>query len=366
MDQPDNNTETGRQRVIDKIAARFRKVGRERTAPPAAAHPPSKQQRAHKIIKTSLNMIAVLGWGGLGLTVMSDKLAVPVDNMVALGSRALTSGEADLARALFGNDFETDSIRLRFHNEAPDHMFNRLNNPRGVLAYVNGTDTENIHFVERLYHAHDYSRADDLATRGGVFMHELTHIWQNRTGNEAAHCENYSFTLTDQSRFEDFCNEQQAEIIRSYVTRFIIPGHPTMEVTARANGMIHAMGGRIEDHLSGHDKNLARVIEAAFPHAAASRLRIQTNFNNAAICAVNRARATPRIDYQTHFNNCADIHVRNISGQTLTVDAQRDVTPSPHAHLPDARLLDKSFAPTPDPDQLAAKTASARPPRPGV
>ena len=354
MSTPEDNTDTnGRQRVIDKIAARFRKHGRERTAAPAAKHPPSLK-------RLILRGAGALVWGtyiGIGVLGGMSHLAAPIDNLVAQESRGLTAGEAALTRAILGQNFDTDSVRLRFHDGAPDHPFNNLGEDKRhvTLAYVNGRDDNNVHVIDPSYYSRDYSLNSDMGMRGGVFMHELVHIWQHRTGRQAARCDNYEFTLTPQSRFEDFCSEQQAEIIRAYAVRFIIPSHPLLEAEARFHSMLRSMGSTYDAKLNKDDTNLARVVEAAFPHAAASRLRIQTNFNNAAVCTDQRAYAQPNISYQTHFNQCAAIHIRTVNGENLEAHSTAAVNPS-------------AVPPPSIDDLMPTKSAQARParsPQPG-
>lgn len=343
--------DTGRQRVIEKIAARFRKHGRERTAAPSAKHPPSFKRLLRR-------GTAALIWGTyIGFTALAgtSHLTEPLDNMAAQQSRSLTAGEAALARAILGPDFATDDIRMRFHDSAPSHPFNNLDEDERhtTLAYVNAYDQNNVHVINPYYHSRDYSLSNDLGLRGGVFMHEIAHIWQNRTGRQAVSCDTYEFTLTAQSRFEDFCNEQQGEIIRAYAVRFIIPSHPMLEVEGRFHGMFRLIGEDYQAKLNDNDSNLARVVEAAFPHAAAARLRIQTNFNNAAVCANDRARAQPNVSFQVHFNQCAATHIRTINGERLT-------TEPPVGHVPAGTpvMLPPSL------EQAPAQTTQARPARP--
>lgn len=333
----EKNTDTARQRVIDTIAARFKKRGRERTAAPSESFP----RKAVRVAKHVLIATSLLGWGGIGYNYVAAELTPSVDNMMADSTREMTAGEHALAKAVFGNDFNTDGIHLRFHESAPRHAFTLFSNElRGsALAFVNTRQANDIHFVDTDVHAKDYGRANDMGWRGGVFIHEMTHVWQARQSTAAPFCANYDYTLTDQSKFEDFCNEQQAEILRSYVMRFIIPSHPLMAANAQANALMAKAGSARQMALSSEDHNLARVVEQVFPHARSSRLHIMAGFNAAATCALDRAVADNSMSYAEHFNACAAVHVRTVNGERLELpsyQAQAEVAPqtahADHAH----------------------------------
>ncbi len=322
----------GQQRVMDKIAERFRKRGRARTAPPAAKRPFS----ARRFLLRASSALVIGTYAGLAALAASTHLTGPLDNLAAQQSRGLTAGEAAMAHAVFGQDFDTASVRLRFHDHAPTHPFNNVHDDarHATLAYVNASDTRNIHMIDRVYHADDYSRANDMGVRGGVFMHELTHIWQHRAGDQAVSCKTYEYTLTPQSRFEDFCTEQQGEIIRDYTMRFLIPGHPMMEMSSRIQGMARAAGITIDDSLGANESILARVVERQFPTAAAARLRMQASFNDAAVCAFAQQQQAPQVSYQDHFNSCAATRVRTLNGETLTAQMSVPMLQTPRTTPP--------------------------------
>ena len=79
--------------------------------------------------------------------------------------------------------------------------------------------TGNIHF-----HPHSHLWSEDFAKeplhRQGLFMHELTHVWQTQKRGKLylplmrhPFCR-YGYELRDGRRFEDYGLEQQAEIVR--------------------------------------------------------------------------------------------------------------------------------------------------------
>jgi hypothetical protein len=74
------------------------------------------------------------------------------------------------------------------------------------------------------FHPHSDLWSEDFAGeslhRQGLFIHELTHVWQSQTRGRFylplmrhPFCR-YSYELADGRRFEDYGLEQQAEIVR--------------------------------------------------------------------------------------------------------------------------------------------------------
>lgn len=311
-----------RQSMIDRIAARFRQRGRVRTAPPAIRHSTQKRNR----LKGPMKALLCASLSYFALLVGASYFSTALDVISAESSRHLTAGEAAFVQSIFGPDLNTADIKLRFHRNVPRHFHGDAR--AGSLAFVAKRDPYNIHFVQGSVHAHDYSRADDTGYRGGVFLHEITHVWQFTQNEAFTACDIYEYKLTPDSRFEDFCLEQQGEIIRDYAMRFVIPAHPRMEANAKFDALFREMGHTWQKELSSQEALLAHVVEQKFPHAVAARLRIQASFNTAGACALHRLRADPSLGHQEHFNACAALHVRTINGETLSVSAQQPVLPA--------------------------------------
>jgi hypothetical protein len=124
------------------------------------------------------------------------------------GTRPLTAGEKDLARSVFGDAIELDSVRIKRRRFFPLQPRNVVMAPRGHL-----------HFHPR---SSDY--CDDLAAAPlniqALFVHEMTHVWQAQTRGSwylvlMRHpwCR-YDYALRPGWKLERYGIEQQAEIVK--------------------------------------------------------------------------------------------------------------------------------------------------------
>ena len=123
-------------------------------------------------------------------------------------SRLLTPGEVELARSVFGDAIDYRRVRMVRRKWWPFQ-------PRGVAMAPMG----DIHF-----HPHSDLWSEDFAKeplhRQGLFIHELTHVWQSQTRGRLylplmrhPFCR-YSYELRDGRAFGEYGLEQQAEIVR--------------------------------------------------------------------------------------------------------------------------------------------------------
>jgi hypothetical protein len=123
-------------------------------------------------------------------------------------SRPLTPGEIALARSVFGDAI--DYARVRMVRRKWWWL-----QPRGVVMAPTG----NIHF-----HPHGDTWSDDFAgeplARQGLFLHEMTHVWQTQRGGRLflplmrhPFCR-YDYRLIEGRPFHRYGLEQQAEIVR--------------------------------------------------------------------------------------------------------------------------------------------------------
>ena len=123
-------------------------------------------------------------------------------------ARPLTSGEIALARSVFGDSVDYSKVRMVKRKWWPFQPRNTAMAPTG-----------NIHF-----HPHGNLWSDDFAAepvhRQGLFIHEMTHVWQAQTRGRFylplmrhPFCR-YSYRLEDGRPFERYGLEQQAEIVR--------------------------------------------------------------------------------------------------------------------------------------------------------
>lgn len=177
-------------------------------------------------------------------------------------TRSLTQGETDLVQSVFKNEIDTAFIENRFYSHyKPMPGGNRP-------ADVHAMDRKNINYYGRVYQSDDYSRETDLYNYG-LFMHEMTHMWQKQgLLFYIANCETYKYTLTPESRFGDFCTEQQASLVEDYSRRML---HPTQGPTRMHIG---SFGYAVMD-TPETDALLQKVVEDKFPQARVTRLALE-------------------------------------------------------------------------------------------
>ena len=123
-------------------------------------------------------------------------------------SRPLTSGEIALARSVFGDAIDYARVRMVRRKWWPFQPRNTVMAPTG-----------NIHF-----HPHADLWSEDFAAeplhRQGLFIHEMTHVWQAQTRGRFylplmrhPFCR-YRYEIEPDRPFDRYGLEQQAEIVR--------------------------------------------------------------------------------------------------------------------------------------------------------
>ena len=127
---------------------------------------------------------------------------------MARTSRPLTAGERALAASMFGDAIDYDPVRIVCGRWFPFQ-------PKRVAMAPSG----HIHF-----HPQGELWSEDFAaeplTRQGLFIHEMTHVWQSQHRGRfylplMRHpFSRYRYTLLPGRRFERYGLEQQAEIVR--------------------------------------------------------------------------------------------------------------------------------------------------------
>lgn len=127
--------------------------------------------------------------------------------------RRLTAGEIVLARSVFGDAIRYDAVRVRHRKWA-------FFQPRGIVMAPMG----HLHFHPRGdVYCDDFScpTYDPLKAKG-LFLHEMTHVWQAQTRGRwylvlMRHpFATYSYSLKPGWRLDRYGLEQQAEIVRHY------------------------------------------------------------------------------------------------------------------------------------------------------
>jgi MoaA/NifB/PqqE/SkfB family radical SAM enzyme len=128
--------------------------------------------------------------------------------LTAGGERRLTLGEVALARGVFGNAIDYDRVTIRRRKFFPLQPRQITMAPRGHLYF---------HPLGEVY-SDDFSAESTL--RAGLFVHELTHVWQTQRRGEwylLLHrhplCR-YDYSLKPGWKLERYGIEQQAEIVR--------------------------------------------------------------------------------------------------------------------------------------------------------
>jgi hypothetical protein len=142
-----------------------------------------------------------------------------------LTRRALTLAERDLAQSVFGDAINYDKVSILNRKWWPFQSPGVTMAPRG-----------NIHF-----HPKGNLFCDDFCDAHlldqGVFIHEMTHVWQHQKGiilPLARHpfCQ-YSYSIKPGWRLERYGIEQQAEIVRHYFLLkqgYPLVGAPPIEI----------------------------------------------------------------------------------------------------------------------------------------
>lgn len=124
------------------------------------------------------------------------------------GARPLTPGEIALAHSVFGDAIDYSTVCLVRRKWWPFQPRNAAMAPTG-----------NIHF-----HPHGDLWSEDFAAepidRQGLFIHEMTHVWQAQTRGRFylplmrhPFCR-YAYTVEEGRPFDRYGLEQQAEIVR--------------------------------------------------------------------------------------------------------------------------------------------------------
>ena len=135
--------------------------------------------------------------------------------------RSLTTGEIALARSVFGDAIDYARVSIVHGKWWPFQ-------PRGIVMAPCG----NIHF-----HPHGDLWSEDFAKeplhRQGLFIHEMTHVWQSQTRGRFylplmrhPFC-TYRYQLEPGRPFDWYGLEQQAEIVR-HVFLAENGGHPAI------------------------------------------------------------------------------------------------------------------------------------------
>jgi hypothetical protein len=122
--------------------------------------------------------------------------------------RFLTAAEQRLAESVFGQAIDYDAVRIKHSKWAFFQPKRVVMAPRGAIHF---------HPKGHLY-CHDFCEGD--WNDQGLFIHEMTHVWQHQTGmnlliRRHPFCR-YDYVLKPGKPFTSYGIEQQAEIVRHY------------------------------------------------------------------------------------------------------------------------------------------------------
>jgi hypothetical protein len=138
-------------------------------------------------------------------------------------SRSLTEPERVLARSVFGDAIDLDSVRLYLRKWWPFQ-------PRKVTMAPRGA----IHFHPKGHSYCDCFASNTIGWQGHL-IHELVHVWQHQQGvnlilRRHPFCR-YSYAIKPGWTLERYGIEQQAEIVRhTFLLRHgvVVPGAPPL------------------------------------------------------------------------------------------------------------------------------------------
>lgn len=124
------------------------------------------------------------------------------------GERRLSEGEIALAKSIFGSAIDYAKVTVRRRKFFPFQPRRITMAPRGHLHFHPLSD----HYCE------DFAQVSTL--RQGLFIHEMTHVWQTQTLGDwylllhrHPFCR-YDYSLKPGWKLERYGIEQQAEIVR--------------------------------------------------------------------------------------------------------------------------------------------------------
>jgi hypothetical protein len=177
-------------------------------------------------------------------------------NFLAFNGRGekLTPGEEEMVQTFF-SDENTDNLRKHYLRKGEGFAGTVVGWIAGDNTYaVNIPLGPHIVFFEET-HAKDYSKRYAQGRKRAIFMHEMAHkITQSLPSLKNLKC--YNYKLSGSSQYDDFGDEQQANMVQDYFLRFTCDKPYSVEYQNREG-----------QDKSEADSLLARVVEAEYPGA---------------------------------------------------------------------------------------------------
>lgn len=162
----------------------------------------------------NVNLTLKSAFAAAGLAILTACSAPPTPNQpLENNARRLTAGEREMAQEIFGNQIDYDRIFIKRKTAKGDRS-----------SVVSGR----MIMTPQRYES-DYSNTNNIYNQV-IFMHEMTHIWQEQRGTNMVKESieeffkhgfdkhgPYEYNRADLEHFEDLGLEQQAKIIQNYV-----------------------------------------------------------------------------------------------------------------------------------------------------
>ncbi len=158
--------------------------------------------------------------------------------------RLLTHGESSLATLIFGEQIETANIVNELNPVSCAPKLAWVDSPYKITYWGNPN------------HSSDYAR-EKSSEKLGVYMHEMTHIWQRQTGFKFT---NASFVNTPNAyrypvdvkkwKFTDYSAEQQGAIMQDYAGYFLHKGKSTAWLST-TNSNLDGLKALVENQFPG-------------------------------------------------------------------------------------------------------------------
>lgn len=200
----------------------------------------SQYRLSHLFNKKAIGLTAVLAFGSLSGCATIGQTPLP-----------LTEGEKKLTHDIFADEVDTSIVR-KYLNDKDEKCSHAVN-----------YGSRDIVFYKKL-HSDDYSNKAE-PYKLGTFVHEMTHVWQSQNWNILKQlfkkCSTYKYSISPDSRFEDYCNEQQASIVGDYSKYYLttVPVYPTWISTS---------------DLHEGAEHLKELVERTFPNVKEERMKV--------------------------------------------------------------------------------------------
>lgn len=185
-----------------------------------------------------------------------------------LQGRPLTTGEADMARSVFGDEIDYNKVHI--YNGAPEVAGIFRLSKTGLSAITPNGD---IYIVEKDAQLADLSLASDAKRQ--MLIHEMTHVWQHQKGRNVEseaivlffksgfkYDDCYAYSIDGKIKFQSLNIEQQAHMVEDY---FALREMPEWEAPPDRAEKIAKFEALLKPHLPLSDPRKAPVQPKAAP-----------------------------------------------------------------------------------------------------